>query len=479
MSYKGQFGSAKEFTQDRRTFVMYTITLCILSLGLICAISSPSFAASDGWAATYGGNNRDKARSIQQTRDGGYIVAGGTSSFGAGGGDVWVLKLRPDGTVEWQKTYGGDNPDGASSIRQTGDGGYIVAGGTRSFGAGNGDFWVLKLRPDGTIEWQKTYGGDNQEGAFSIQQTTDGGYIVAGATGSFGAEEDEEDYDFWVLKLGHDGTVEWQKAYGGVHLDLADSIQQTSDGGYIVAGSTNSFSAGSNFDFWVLKLAPDGTVEWQKAYGGVQLDLADSIQQTTDGGYIVAGSASSFSAESDLDGWVLKLGPDGTVEWQKAYGGVNGNSALSVQQTGDGGYIVAGWTAFLGAGGVETPDLWVFKLASGGVIEWHKSYGGANGDAARFIQQTSDGGYIVAGETESFGAGEDDFWVLRLRPDGTIDPSCDFIRDTNISLKDSKAAVLNSGALVRDSNAKSKDSSAVVLDTDVSANILCASTAVE
>jgi uncharacterized delta-60 repeat protein len=272
-----------------------------LIFGLV--LLTTGIASAGQWANTYGGTNYDYANSIQQTSDGGYIVAGETYSFGAVNSDAWVLKLKPDGTVDWQKTYGGTNYDSAYSIQQTSDGGYIVAGYTESFGAGNVDAWVLKLKPDGTVDWQKTYGGADDDSANSIQQTSDGGYIVAGET-SFGAGYG----DAWVLKLKPDGTVDWQKTYGGAADDYANSIQQTSDGGYIVAGATISFGAG-NDDAWVLKLKPDGTVDWQKTYGGTNDDFASSIQQTSDGGYIVAGETYSFGAGND-DAWVLKLKSD-------------------------------------------------------------------------------------------------------------------------------------------------------------------------
>jgi uncharacterized delta-60 repeat protein len=286
-------------------------------------------------------------------------VAGWTFSFGTGYYDLWVLKLDPNGNVQWQKTYGGPSWDIASSIQQTADGGYIVAGMTQSFGAGYWDLWILKLGPNGDVQWQKTYGGPADDRAYSIQQTTDGGYIVAGRTHSFGAGY----ADLWVLKLDPNGDVQWQKTYGGPNWDEAYSIQQTSDGGYIVAGRTYSFGAGSP-DIWVLKLGPNGDVQWQKTYGGPSLDEAYSIQQTTDGGYIVAGWTSSFGAGS-YDFWVLKLDPNGDVQWQKTYGGPDWDMAYSIRQTADGGYIVAGWTSSFGAGGY---DIWVLKLDANGDI---------------------------------------------------------------------------------------------------------------
>ncbi len=384
-----------------------------------------------------------------------------TTAFGVRKLDVWILKLRPDGTVEWQKTYGGDNIDLAYSIRQTKDGGYIVAGWTESFGAGWQDVWVLKLKPDGTVEWQETYGGGGSDEAYCIQETRDGGYIVAGCTTSF-----VEYGAIWVLKLRDDGAVEWQKTYEGGDIDWANSVQQTTDGGYIVAGWTYSSSSGQ-CDLLVLRLRPDGAVEWQKTYGGNGSDRANHIQQTSDGGYIVAGETQSFGAGGG-DVWALKLRTDGTVEWQKTYGGVSWDLAHSVQQASDGGYMVAGETLSFGVGG---GDVWVLKLGPDGAVEWQKTYGGIKWDGARFVQQTNDGGYIVTGATSSFGS-KGGLLVLKLVPDGSMGSYCSFMGDTSISGKDSAATVKVSSVKAEDSNANPRDSSAMVRDTNVPANFL-------
>ncbi len=441
---------------------------------LILSSATPPLFAADGWATTYGGANHERAYSIRQTIDEGYMVAGYTESFstveihGQRDRDIWVLKLRSNGTIEWQKTYGGDNADEAHSIHQTSDGGYIVAGWTLSFD--NEDFlWVLKLRADGTVQWQKVYGGGGGEWAEFVQQTIDGGYIVAGKTSSFGAGS----WDFWTLKLEPDGTVEWERTYGGEGWDEAHSIQQTSDGGYIVAGNTTSFVPGGEEspDIWVLKLRADGTVEWQKSYGGDNFDSAEAVQQTGDGGYVVAGYTGSFG-DKNYDLWILKLRPDGAIEWQKTYGGKGFDGAYSIQQTNDGGYIVAGDTISFIPGGEASPDIWVLKLRPDGTVEWQKSYGGSNEEDAHSICKTKEGEYIVAGCTFSFGAGNGDFWVLKLRPDGSIDPSCNFVRDTSICGKDSSAIARNTRT-ARESNANPRNSSAKVQDTNASVNLLC------
>ena len=408
------------------------------------------------WAKTYGGSGGDDyATSIQQTSDGGYIVAGYTMSFGAGNHDLWVLKLNADGSIAWQKTYGGSGDERADSIQQTSDGGYIVAGYTMSFGAGYADLWVLKLNADGTVAWQNTYGGQYDDEAYSIQQTSDGGYIVAGSTGSFGAGN----LDIWVLKLNTDGSIAWQSTYGGSSVDEATTIQQTSDGGYIVAGDTMSFGAG-NLDLWVLKLNADGSIAWQKTYGGSSQDQATSIQQTSDGGYIVAGYTMSFGA-GNFDIWVLKLNADGSIAWQKTYagsGGAYGAWAYSIQQTSDGGYIVAGGTDSFGAG---YADLWVLKLNADGSIAWQKTYGGWSSDVATSIQQTSDGGYIVAGGTASFGAGSSDLWVLKLDsngnisgcPGGLIGTSSAVVGSPTITITTPTPTIGTTSATINDTNA--------------------------
>lgn len=256
------------------------------------------------WQGTFHIRTNGDTRFITQTSDGGYIVTGYIDSDT--NRDLWVKKLNSGGDVEWQKTYKGSDNDNSSYIQQTLDGGYILTGSTMSPGAGN-DVLVLKLSPLGDIDWQRTYGGSDNDSAYYIQQSSDGGYIVGGNTLSFGAGEE----DCWILKLDQYGDIDWQRTYGGEKEDLAYSIQQTNDRGYIVGGSTLSFGAVEE-DCWILKLSALGEIEWQLTYGAGLIEQINSIQQSSDGGYIAVGSIYSFGTGL-YDFLVLKLLPNGAL----------------------------------------------------------------------------------------------------------------------------------------------------------------------
>ena len=403
------------------------------------------------WARTYGGSEDDNAQTIIQTSDGGYIVAGETESFGNGDPAFWILKLDLLGNIEWQITNEQRFGEKVFSIVETNDRGFIVAGrfGGTAFFEGGFDILILKLSSDGNKEWARSYRGSDSDHAHSIQQTNDGGYIL---TGYFGDRDQQGntiqfEYDVWVLKLFSNGDKEWCKTYKGNMYDFAYSIQQTNDGGYIVAGKTESFGAGLN-DILILKLNLSGDVEWQKTYGGSLEEEAYFIRQTIDGGYIVAGFSNSYGAGS-FDFCVLKLTVDGTIEWQKLYGGIKSDKAYSIQQTIDGGYIVVGETYSFGAG---NEDVWILKLNILGEIEWQKTYGGSLADKAHSIQQTSDGGYIVAGPTSSYGSGKQDLLILKLFSNGYIDSFCEFINNSNAVVTNLGLTPVDISIILEDTN---------------------------
>lgn len=438
-------------TQPPTTSVLPTTTIFIPSTttSIICEARQ--------WVKTYGGSGYDSGYAVQQTSDCGYVVAGRSFSFRFDGDDdILILKLDADGNIVWQKTYGVSSSgfDFVSGIKQTADGGYIVGGYSESFGANGYNIFIFKLDSNGNIIWQKLYVGSSGDYVKSIQQTADGGYVVAGYTFSFSPGVSK----IFVIKLDSNGNTSWQKIYGGT--DMAHcSIQQTAEGGYIVGGES------SDYNLLVFKLDNNGNVIWQKKYVGSNgSSSANSIQQTVDGGYIVGG-AGSFGAGDDF--WVLKLDNNGSVIWQYTYGGSHGDYVVDIQQTSDAGYIATGSTESF-VDGFSRTDIWVLKLGSTGNIMWQKRYGGTNNEMAYSVQQTGDGGYVVAGYTESFGAGGRDFLVLKLDNNGEV-PGCDIITDPgynsiapNVSLQNANITMEAVTFNIQSLSAIINDSSGVV-----------------
>jgi len=388
--------------------VAFVFSFTVLSIGTADAAQ---------WVAAF---DAGSAYSVTPTADGGFVAAGDTATGSLS--DVWVFKLDGLGKVVWQRTYGGVGGDRANSVRQTADGGYIVVGFTGAAGvAGTLDAWVLKLDPNGNVAWQKTYGGPGDDVLSSVEPTGDGGYVLAGGTYLTAGFANA-----WVLKLDASGNVIWQKTYGGPYNDGANSAHPTPDGGYIVGGSTWSFGAG-RADAWVLKLDGDGNVVWQKTYGGAGDETALSVKPTAGGGYIVAGNTNSFGSGS-TDAWVLKLDASGNVIWQRAYGDATSEWASSVVSTAGGAYVIAA---------KKDQKAWLFKLDDDGDIVWEHTYSDESLPGAYEVALTRDGGYVVAvGWTAS---------VLKVDANGAI-AGCANIRTSTSIVASSSATVGNSTA---------------------------------
>jgi hypothetical protein len=278
------------------------------------------------WTRMYGGTDFRRGLSGQGTTDGGCVIAGYVARQGKQ--YVFLLKIDASGDTLWTRTYELIGYECGESVRRTDDGGYVIAGYTAQ---DNDDVHVVKTNPQGDLLWDRTYGGSDSEGGASVQQTTDGGYIIAGDTKSFGAGN----HDVYLVKTNASGDTLWTRTYGGPASDGGASVQQTSDGGYIIAGSTGSFGAGGG-DAYVIKTTASGDTIWTRTYGGTANDGAGAVQQTTDGGYIIVGTVNSFGV-GKADVYLIKTDAQGDTLWTRTFGGPDDDGGSSVQQTTDGG----------------------------------------------------------------------------------------------------------------------------------------------
>ena len=435
-----------------------TSLLLILNSHFLIFNSFSQQAPGIEWAKCLGGSDRDEAHSVQQTKDGGYIVGGmaystdGDITANKGLNDFWIVKLDNASNIQWQKNFGGTNNDYAYSIQQTFDSGYIISGHTNSgdgdvtgYNGGGNNYWIVKLDSVGTLQWQHCLGGTNLDQSYSIVQSSDSGYLAVGytisndsdVTGNHGGQ------DIWAVKLDTSGIMQWRKCYGGTSNDQAYSVNQCKDGGYIIAGRTQSNDGDvSGFhgleDYWIIKIDPLGTLEWQKCYGGTNSERAHCISKTSNGGYIITGF--TLSNDGDVSGnhgnqdvWTVKIDSAGTIQWQKCYGGSDRDEGNFITETLSGGYILAGLT-YSNNGDVTgnhgQDDYWILKLDVNGNIEWQKCLGGTLDDIAYGIGQTSDGGYITAGvslsndgdvsgnhDTTGGASYIYDYWIVKLFSD--------------------------------------------------------------
>lgn len=364
--------------------------------------------ANAGWTRTYGGDSLEVGFSLQQTLNGGFIVVGRTESFGAGSSDVWLLKINLTGDTSWTRVYGGEKWDAAYHVEQTLDSGYVIVARTSSFGAGGEEIWLLKTNKNGDTLWTRTYGGEGNERAWYVNQTEDKGYMIFGETTSFGAGET----DLWVVKTDSTGDTLWTRTYGAENEDRFRNANKD-NWGYTILGYLSGFQ--DTYDgICLIRIFDDGNIEWvnnSPSYWGWD---ANYVGMTSDAGHIITGSAYTSSEAPDL--WLFKSDFWGDYEWSITYEGGGWDEGRCVQVTDDWQHYIV--TGVKGYGGNNEGDLWLLKFDDWGYIIWERTYGGDDADGGNDLQQTEDGGYIVLGHTKSFGAGHYDLWLIKTDANG-------------------------------------------------------------
>ncbi|MBN1860895.1 MAG: hypothetical protein JW840_05485 [Candidatus Thermoplasmatota archaeon] len=349
--------------------------------------------AINSWTKTFGGWRRDAGFSIQQTMDGGFIIVGVTESYGAGKNDVWLIKTDSSGDKSWDKTFGGTDRDFGNSVQQTKDGGYIIAGETRSYGNGLDDVWLIKTDSDGEMIWDTTFGYDDSDSASQVRQTNDGGFIIVGDVNNNGGGVS----DVWVIKTDTNGEMVWNRTFDGkgkpISHDYGTSIALTSDGGYIITAATFTTQDTYGYNIWLIKIDENGNTLWDKNIGGADGEYISSVIQTNDGGFVMVGVDSYSNSNESL--WILKTDGNGEFLWEQKYTGVGMARGESIQQTSDGGYIVVGFTYTK----YTRYRALIIKTDSDGEYEWSSIHFSWLGNCIAFsVQETSDGGYIVVGD---------------------------------------------------------------------------------
>lgn len=397
-----------------------------------------TFLGEVDWIKSFGGTGEDTAQTIIQTSDGGFAVLGFSTSvdgdlFGKSlpVNDYWLLKFDKEGILEWSKTYGGSGDDRGQSVVQTADGGYAIVGyamsadGDGSNNEGFHDNWILRLDANGTILWEKSFGFSGHDHCYDVLETSDGGFFFAGfldVTQSGGAgNEGKGSYltrhgvgEFWGTKLDANGNLEWRRYFGGTNNDRAHGVAQADDGGFVMAGFSESddfdiSNTKGSYDFWVVKIDQNGTMLWERSFGGTGIEIAYDITKTADGNYVIAGN--TFSTDTDIsknngesDVWVIQIDDHGNLLWEKTFGGTGFDAARGIKTTLDGGLVIAGNSKSSDGDADENQgenDLWIIKTDASGNLEYQKSLGGSDLDFGFDALETSEGSLLLVGETAS------------------------------------------------------------------------------
>ena len=397
------------------------------------------FLGETDWIRNFGGSGEDKAQAIINTSDGGYAVLGYTNSTDgdlAGKqlavNDFWLLKLNENGELLWSRTYGGSKDDRGQSLIQTSDGGYAIVGyamsddGDGSNNEGFHDNWILKLDPQGNILWERSFGFSGHDHSYDLLETEDGGFFFAGfldVTSSGGAGNTNKIFtsptahgvgEFWGTLLNPQGEILWQRYFGGTNNDRAYAVARAQDGGFVMAGFSESedfdiSQSRGSYDFWVVKISQEGELVWERSFGGSGIDIAFDIAATSDNAYAIVGH--SFSSDTDVtanhgeaDIWLIKIDDSGQLLWERNLGGSSFDAAQGIRESSDGGFIISGNSRSndmdLEINGGEN-DIWLLKTDSEGSLIWQQTFGGSGIDFGFDLVEKGDLSIVIAGESGS------------------------------------------------------------------------------
>lgn len=372
--------------------IMLTMCLCACgsSSGKGSKSEPPPEPSTNVWTNIFGGTGSDSGSTVRQTSDGGYLIVGTTSSFGAGDSDIYIIKTDAYGKALWEKTFGGTGVDTGTTVYQTSDGGYLIVGTTLSAIAFETDIYLVRTDANWNTLWTKTLIGTKPDGISSVQQTPDGSFLIARTAG----------LSVNLMKMDTEGNTLWTKTFDVPGIDAVTSLGQTSDGGYIIVGKKRE-DVSPYEDVSLNRTDGEGKVLWTNTLSFMGCEVRNSVQQTPDGGYIRSGTRVSSCYKGRSQAYILRANSEGNIIWTSSFTGQWQAIGFSMQQTSDGGYILAGaTTADTYFWGHE--NVYLVKTDSSGNSQWERTFGGSEHDWGTSVQQTSDGGYIIVGETNSF-----------------------------------------------------------------------------
>jgi len=377
--------------------------LCLLTLSFL---SAPAQPVDSLWSRLYGGTGNDRCNAVRQTTDGGYILTGQTN-FSPTDVDAWLVKTNSQGDLVWSQMNGGSQYESAHDVVLRNDGGYAVAGTTTSSGNGTWDTYFARFGANGNFQNSVYWGEAGVDISYSMVQAPDGGFVIGGETVING-----DNYEMLLVRTDSAGGYLWSQHYGGNQFEGCRAIRPAADGGYLLAGYTGSYGAGAS-DFWLVKTNPFGAIEWTRTYGGAGWEYCLAISRTHDGGNLLAGYTYPTGG-SPSNFYVVKTDPNGTFEWSRTYGGSGDDRCFAIAQTPDGGYALGGFTMSYGSGNA---DFWLLKISAAGDSLWSRTFGGPAHDYCTSLEWTGDGGFVLAGYTSSFGVAGEDIWLVKTGPE--------------------------------------------------------------